>query len=76
MPHPMIAPRAGRAYLALVLALAAAPALAQDFTLGAGFTPDPQVGTGTTGGDGDASRFGAGCSVRAASPRASTIACG
>lgn len=61
MPHPIIVPRARRACLALALALAAVPALAQDFTLGAGFTPDPQVGTGVTGGDGNASRFGNGC---------------
>ncbi|NYZ61406.1 hypothetical protein [Luteimonas deserti] len=32
-----------------------------DFRLGAGFTPDPQVGTGTTGGPVQASTYGAHC---------------
>lgn len=32
-----------------------------NFTLGAGFTPDPQVGTGTTGGSVEASTYGAQC---------------
>lgn len=31
------------------------------FELGAGFTPDPQIGRGITGGDMDAARFGEGC---------------
>ena len=61
MSYPMIGPRGVRAGLALALAFAATPALAQDFTLGAGFTPDPQVGSGVTGGDGNAARFGNGC---------------
>lgn len=33
-----------------------------NFSLGAGFTPDPQVGTGETGGSVEASRYGAHCS--------------
>ena len=61
MRHPLLRPRASRACLAFALTLAAAPVLAQDFTLGAGFVPDPQVGTGVTGGPGDAARFGNGC---------------
>ena len=32
-----------------------------NFTLGAGFTPDPQIGTGTNGGDVQASTYGAHC---------------
>ncbi|MCD9028012.1 hypothetical protein LDO26_07300 [Luteimonas sp. BDR2-5] len=32
-----------------------------NFTLGAGFTPDPQTGHGQTGGQVDASRYGAHC---------------
>lgn len=32
-----------------------------NFRLGAGFTPDPQIGTGSTGGGIDASRYGAHC---------------
>jgi hypothetical protein len=32
-----------------------------NFTLGAGFLPDPQTGTGTTGGPVDASTYGPGC---------------
>lgn len=32
-----------------------------NFSLGAGFTPDPQIGTGTTGGDVQASTYGAQC---------------
>lgn len=55
----------GRAGLLLTcLLLVAPPAPAQrysDFTVGAGFRPDPQIGTGRTGGDGHASRFGPGC---------------
>lgn len=50
---------------ALTLALAAGSGAATEyrqFTLGPGFLPDPQVGTGVTGGPVDASaRFGAGC---------------
>jgi hypothetical protein len=33
----------------------------RDFTLGAGFTPDPQRGAGHSGGSAEASRFGAHC---------------
>lgn len=32
-----------------------------DFTIGAGFTPDPQTGSGVSGGPVDASSFGANC---------------
>lgn len=32
-----------------------------DFQIGAGFTPDPQTGSGTSGGPVQASTFGAGC---------------
>jgi hypothetical protein len=32
-----------------------------NFTIGAGFLPDPQTGTGTTGGPVDASTYGPGC---------------
>lgn len=45
----------------LVGALLAPAAAAQDFTLGAGFTPDPQIGTGWSGGPNQASRFGSQC---------------
>jgi len=55
---------AGGLLVAALLACAAAPAAAQSyssFTLGAGFTPDPQTGTGETGGGTQASRFGPQC---------------
>ena len=50
---------------AAALVCASGPAAAQaynSFTLGAGFTPDPQTGTGETGGQTLASRFGPQCS--------------
>lgn len=55
-------------YLAICILVAsslgvAASAAAQDesFTLGAGFLPDPMVGSGTSGGDVDADVHGEGC---------------
>lgn len=67
-----------RLILCATLALAAASGAAQaqayrDFTIGAGFTPDPQVGTGTTGGSRDASSFGGNCTGRIASSPDHTI---
>ena len=67
-----------RLILCATLALAAASGAAQaqayrDFTIGAGFTPDPQVGTGTTGGSRDASNFGGNCTGRIASSPDHTI---
>lgn len=50
---------------AVALACASSQAAAQvasTFKIGAGFTPDPQTGTGTTGGATDATRFGPRCS--------------
>lgn len=48
---------------ACAFGLLAASANAQGFTIGRGFTPDPQTATGTTGGPVDASeRFGGDCS--------------
>lgn len=47
---------------ALGLGLTGGTALASEFTLGAGFTPDPQTARGATGGPVDASaRFGGEC---------------
>jgi hypothetical protein len=49
---------------ALVLAgglLFAGSAFADSFSLGAGFLPDPQTGSGITGGSVDASSYGPGC---------------
>ncbi len=60
----------------LALASLAGGAHAQayrDFTIGAGFTPDPQVGTGTTGGSRDASMYGGACTGRIASSPDHTI---
>ncbi len=53
-----------RALTAAALLGWAAGSAAQDygsFTIGAGFTPDPQIGTGLSGGPGRASRFGSQC---------------
>ncbi|WP_058835905.1 hypothetical protein [Luteimonas abyssi] len=58
------APWSARAWacaLATTTLVAASPLMAQDFTLGAGFTPDPQTAGGLTGGTGQASRFGQQC---------------
>ena len=58
--------RAAAQSIALGAVLAAGLATASDyrnFSIGAGFTPDPQTGTGTTGGARDASQaFGSQCS--------------
>ena len=58
--------RAAAQSIALGAALVAGLATASDyrnFSIGAGFTPDPQTGTGTTGGARDASQaFGGQCS--------------
>lgn len=53
--------RLQRVALAAALAAATPLAAAQNFTLGAGFTPDPQTASGLTGGNGQASRFGQHC---------------
>ena len=50
---------------AVLIGCASGPAAAQSynsFTLGAGFTPDPQTGNGETGGQTQATRFGPQCS--------------
>lgn len=49
------------AVVALCVAGAAQAQAYRDFTVGAGFTPDPQSGTGQTGGATSASRFGGNC---------------
>lgn len=56
--------RAGAMLAASVLMCTPALVAAQDygnFEIGAGFTPDPQTGSGVSGGSVDASSFGPGC---------------
>ncbi|MFC4728407.1 hypothetical protein [Coralloluteibacterium thermophilus] len=52
--------------VAAALVCASTPALAdyENFTIGAGFTPDPMTGSGQTGGNSDAARFGSRCTGR------------
>ncbi len=53
---------------ALVCAVSAASAQTySSFTIGAGFVPDPQTGSGTTGGSRDASIYGGNCTGKIAS---------
>lgn len=64
--HRFVVHRAAARGLAFCLILAAASAHGADygnFEIGPGFTPDPQTGTGTTGGRRDAAQaFGGNCS--------------